>query len=87
MTSSSKAVTRLTDISYPVLYRKPRRIVVQIYGEVLRFREHGRREWFDFPIDEAMKVAVKCKSGFRLWMMPDRSMMKARKAKMNRGKL
>lgn len=85
MTSSSKAVTRLTDISYPVLYRKPRRIVVSITGEVLRFREHGRRQTFDFPIDECFRIAVKCKSGFRLHMMPDRGLLKAIKAK--RGKL
>jgi hypothetical protein len=85
MTSTSKPVTRVTDISYPVLYRKPRQIVVQIFGETLRFRMKGGRQWYDFPIDEAFRLAVKCASGFRLHVMPDRGLLKAIKVK--RGKL
>ena len=85
MTSTSKKVTRVTDISYPVITRKPKRIVVRIEGEVLRFRAHRSRQWFDLPIDEVFNIAVKCSCGFRLHMMPDSVWFKKLKAK--RGKL
>ena len=86
MTSSSKKVTRVTDISYPVLTRKPKRIVVRIEGEVLRFRQQRHQKWFDLPIDEVFNIAVKCSCGFRLHMMPDSVFFKKLK-KTRRGKL
>jgi hypothetical protein len=86
MTSSSKKVTRVTDISYPVLTRKPKRIVVQIFGEVIRFRAARSRRWFSLPIDDVFNIAVKCSSGFRLHMVPDsvffKSLKKARRSKL-----
>lgn len=85
MTSSSKAVNRVTDISYPVLTRKPRRIVVRIEGETIQFRELRSRKWFALPIDEVFNIAVKCTCGFRLHMLPDAAFFKKLKAK--RGKL
>lgn len=72
MTPTTKAVQRVTVEPFAVLYRDSRPIVVRIEGSILRFREHGRRQWFDLPIDEAFRIAVKCASGFRLHMMPDR---------------
>lgn len=85
MTPTSKAVQRVTEISYPILRRKPRPIVIRIEGELLRFREKRGRVWFDLPIDEAMAIAIKCASGFRLHMMLDRGLIK--KIRANRGKL
>lgn len=71
MTSTHSSVTRVTVSPAAVLYRSARPIVVQIApGDILRFREKGRRQWFDLPIDEAFRIAVKCASGFRLHMMP-----------------
>jgi hypothetical protein len=85
MTSTSKKVTRVTDISYPVLTRKPKRIVVRIEGEILRFRQLRSRQWFDLPIDDVFNIAVKCSCGFRLHILPDSAFFKKLKAK--RGKL
>ena len=52
-------VQRVTTREYAVLYRRPRSIVVRIEaGDVLEFREKGRRERWLLPIDTAFKYAV-----------------------------
>jgi hypothetical protein len=66
MTEIGKPVKRRTQGSYSVLYsspRKARRIVVSILpGDVLEFREHGRRLRWYLAIDSAFKYAVRCKA-------------------------
>ena len=50
MTTTDKPVSRVTRADYRVLYVSPRRIVVRIGpGDVLSFRERGRRQWFYLP--------------------------------------
>ena len=34
-------------------------------GDLLQFRERGRRQWYDLAIDDAFGVAVRCGAGFR----------------------
>ncbi len=59
MTTTDKPVSRVTRDAYRVLYVSPRRIVVRIGpGDVLSFRERGRRHWFSLPIAAAFRVAV-----------------------------
>ncbi len=59
MTSTDKSVTRVTKEEYRVLYSEARPVVVRIApGDVLQFREHGRREWFDLPVEVAFRLAV-----------------------------
>ena len=66
MTDILKPVKRRTQGTYNVLYcsaRKARRIVVTILpGDVLEFREHGRRMRWHLAIDSAFKYAVRCKA-------------------------
>jgi hypothetical protein len=65
MTSSRKKVQRCTEQAYRVVYAsKPRPIVVCIDAELLRFREKGRRTWYDLPVDTAFRIAVKRKGGY-----------------------
>lgn len=63
MTRTDKKVTRVTRDQYHVLYasaHKARSIVVSILpGDVLEFREHGRRDKFLLAIDTAFKYAVR----------------------------
>ena len=75
MTATDKAVRRVTRASYMVLFpnsrAKARAIVVAIGpSDILRFREKGRRTWFDLPVEAAFGVAVKCAAGFRLCFVP-----------------
>jgi len=75
MTSTDKPVQRVTRRQYMVLYptcrKKAREIVVRIEaGDILRFREKGRRRRYDLPIDEAFGLAVKCSAGFRVCFVP-----------------
>lgn len=60
MTEIKKPVTRKTRMPYSVLYAKARPIVVSIKpGDVLEFREHGRRSRWLLSIDTAFKYAVR----------------------------
>lgn len=81
MTATDRPVQRVTVRTYDVLFphnqRKARRIVVRVdTGDILRFREHGRRQWFDLSIDQAMRLAVKGTAGFVLCMVPGPGMKK-----------
>lgn len=62
----TKPVKRKTNGTYNVLYCSPRHarpIVVAILpGDVLEFREHGRRMRWYLAIDSAFKYAVRCKA-------------------------
>lgn len=66
MTEIRKAVRRRTAGTYNVLYcspRKARKVVVAIIpGDVLEFREQGRRLRWHLAIDSAFKYAVRCKA-------------------------
>jgi hypothetical protein len=66
MTDISRPVKRRTAGTYSVLScspRKARRIIVSILpGDVLEFREHGRRLRWVLAIDSAFKYAVRCKA-------------------------
>lgn len=58
-----KPVKRRTAAVYRVLYNQPRHIVVTLApGDVLQFREAGRREVFPLPVDRAFKFAVRLKA-------------------------
>ncbi|MDP3072614.1 MAG: hypothetical protein Q8N18_20135 [Opitutaceae bacterium] len=75
MTTTDKAVQRVTRAPYMVLFpnsrAKARAIVVAIGpGDLLRFREKGRRTWFDLPLEAAFGMAVKCAAEFRLCFVP-----------------
>jgi hypothetical protein len=75
MTTTSKPVQRCTEQPYSVLFPgracKSRAIVVRIEkGDLLRFREKGRRHWYDMPIEMAASIAVQASAGFRVCMMP-----------------
>ncbi len=63
MTPTDKPVTRRTRQSYSVLYARPRPIVVSILpGDVLEFREHGRRGRWYLAIDSEFRQAVRMKA-------------------------
>jgi hypothetical protein len=56
-------VKRRTKWSYSVLYRTARPIVVAILpGDVLEFREHGRRKRWTLAVDTAFRHAVELAS-------------------------
>jgi hypothetical protein len=63
MLSTRSKVTRRTESSYSVLYsgsNKRRPIVVTILpGDVLEFREHGRRQRYVLAVDNAFRYAVR----------------------------
>lgn len=62
-TEINRPVRRRTQRSYNVLFvnpRKARKIVVEIQpGDVLEFREHGRKMRWHLSIDDAFKYAVR----------------------------
>ena len=62
MTSIEKPVFRVTRGAYPVLHHSSRRqVVVGLEcGDVLTFREKGRRRRFSVPIDSAFRWAIRC---------------------------
>lgn len=66
MTTTDKAVKRRTRNEYRVLYPSgstARPVVVAILpGDVLEFREHGRRDRWTLAIDTAFKYAVRVKA-------------------------
>lgn len=75
MTTTDKTVQRVTRAPYMVLFpnsrARARAILVAIGpGDLLRFREKGRRMWFDLPVEAASGMAVKCAAGFRLCFVP-----------------
>lgn len=61
MTELTKAVRRKTRRSYAVLYAgEPRSIVVALEpGDVVSFREAGRRQVWTLPIDRMFRQAVR----------------------------
>ena len=61
MTSLTKAVRRKTRRTYSVLYvSEARPIVVSLEpGDVITFRESGRRQVWSVPIDRVFRHAVK----------------------------
>lgn len=61
MTSLTKAVRRKTRRAYAVLYvNDPRPIVVSLEpGDVITFREAGRRQAWSLPIDRMFRQAVR----------------------------
>ena len=62
MTSLENSVFRKTRGAYPVLFNQPRQIVVGLEpGDLLTFREAGRRHQWTLPIDSAFKIAVAAK--------------------------
>jgi len=64
MTSTDRPVTRVTRAPYRVLYPQARPVVVTIGpGDVLVFRERGRRQSWAMPIAEAFRLAVRRASG------------------------
>ena len=78
---NQKPVQRVTELSYMVLFpgsrKKARKIVARIdKGDIIRFRELRRRQWYDLNIDVAFSLAVKCAAGFRICMVPDRAKRK-----------
>lgn len=60
MTNLEKKITRKTRGAYRILYQQPRQIVVSLCpGDLLEFREAGRRARFVLPIDAAFSAAVR----------------------------
>ena len=61
MTSLTKAVRRKTRRTYSVLYvSEARPIVVSLEpGDVITFRESGRRQAWSLPIDQVFRNAVR----------------------------
>ena len=75
MTATNKPVRRVTERTYGVLFpfnrKKHRRVVAQLGpGDIVQFRELGRRQWYSLTIDQAFVLAVKGAAGFRLCMLP-----------------
>ncbi|HZP23315.1 MAG TPA: hypothetical protein VFB04_07710 [Terriglobales bacterium] len=64
MTALERRIYRVTRGAYPVLYRRQlRQIVVGLEtGDVLTFREKGRRHRWSLPIDGAFRYAVRIKA-------------------------
>lgn len=63
MTDLERPISRRTRLTYPVLYRKARRIVVTLSpGDLIEFREDRRRINWALPIDTAFKYAVRLKA-------------------------
>jgi hypothetical protein len=61
MTSLTKAVRRKTRLPYAVLYAgKSRPIIVSLEpGDIISFREAGRRQVWSVPIDQVFRQAVR----------------------------
>jgi hypothetical protein len=63
MTSFNHPVRRRTIESYRVLYSKPSQIVVRLApGDVLQFRESGRRRVWTLAVDDAFRYAVRAQA-------------------------
>jgi hypothetical protein len=88
MTDTQKPVQRVTTRTYATLYRKARPIVVRIdQGDIIRFREKGRRQWFDLSIDQAFGIAIKGQAGFLVCHVPGPSLRKGKTKRVSRSKL
>jgi len=61
MTSLTKAVRRVTRHPYTVLYTGEARLIVVSLepGDVITFREAGRRQTWSLPIDRMFRQAVR----------------------------
>ena len=60
MTDLVRKVSRRTRHAYPVLYRRPERIIVSLdAGDILTFRAERRRAVWALPIDTAFRYAVR----------------------------
>ena len=60
VTKLNKPVVRETRNSYSVLYIKARPVVVALdVGDVITFREKGRRMKFSVPVDSIFRQAVR----------------------------
>jgi len=60
MTSLTKPVHRVTRGAYRVLYSAPREVVVSLLeGDLLGFREKGRKQVFTLPVDVAFRISVR----------------------------
>ncbi len=59
MTTTDKAVSRMTQDSYRVLWTKAKPIVVTIKNDSLIFREKRGRVRYYLPIEDAFKWAVR----------------------------
>jgi hypothetical protein len=59
MTTTDKAVSRITQDSYRVLWQKAKPIVVTIKNDSLIFREKRGRMRYYLPIDAAFRQAVR----------------------------
>lgn len=63
MTVLNKPLRRSTQSSYRVLFQKPRQIIVLLLpGDILGFKEKGRRSIFHLPIETAFRIAVREKA-------------------------
>jgi len=63
MTTLTRPVTRRTRGAYSVLYPRPRQIIVTLAnGDLLEFREAGRRAKWMLPIEAAFRQAVRAKA-------------------------
>lgn len=63
MTELTRKVSRRTRAPYSVLFREPRPIVASLIpGDLLQFREAGRRDTWEIPISSAFKYAVRLKA-------------------------
>lgn len=64
MTTLNKPVARVTQDSYGTLkFSDPRPIVCSmLVGDVLEFREKGKRGRWSIPIDAAFRFAVTCQA-------------------------
>lgn len=66
MTNLNRPLVRRTRGTYSVLYvgsRRARQIVIALLpGDVLEFRESGRRSRWQIPIDSAFRYAVHCQA-------------------------
>jgi hypothetical protein len=63
-------IKRRTRAAYRVLYAEPRQIVVSLEpGDLIVFRESGRRQGWSLPADVAFRHAVHSKA----WPMPRKS--------------
>ncbi len=84
MTELNKAVSRVTRGAFQILRQGDYRAIVVTLGvgDVLEFREKGRRMAWSLPIDAAFRYAIQKKVAQDL-----REGGKYRKQRVNRGKL
>ena len=80
MTRLEKQVSRKTKFTYKVLYNQPREIIVSLTpGDVIEFREAGRKQRFSVEIHRVFSYAV------RLHAESERSKKKAIKIAKKKG--